>query len=198
VTSTLPSEGKSTISSNFAHLIAHAGDRVILIDADLRNPSLSRRLAPDAVHGLVDVISGKMKLEDAVWSEPSTGLLFLPAGATSKLLHTNKILASDAMTKFIQRLREGCDYVIVDFPPLLPVVDTRVTTEFIDSYIYVVEWARTKRAIVEDVLKQAPEIHERLLGVIMNKADMREMSRYEGYAGRYSYRKHYSRYGYVE
>jgi succinoglycan biosynthesis transport protein ExoP len=78
------------------------------------------------------------------------------------------------------------------------VVDTRVTTGFVDSYLYVVAWARTQRAIVEDVLKQAPEIHERLLGVVMNKADMREMSRYEGYAGPYSYRKNYSRYGYVE
>jgi succinoglycan biosynthesis transport protein ExoP len=198
VTSTLPNEGKSTISSNFAHLIAHAGDRVILIDSDLRNPSLSRQLAPDASVGLVDVISGKMELHDAVWTEPSTGLFFLPAGATSKLLHTNHILASDAMKKFIEGLRDVCDYVIVDFPPLAPVVDTRATTGFIDSYVYVVEWAQTKRDIVEDTLAKAPEIHERLLGVILNKADMRVMSRYDGYASGYKYRKYYSRYGVVD
>jgi succinoglycan biosynthesis transport protein ExoP len=198
VTSTLPNEGKSTISSNFAHLIAHAGDRVILIDCDLRNPCLSRQLAPGAVEGVVDIIAGKIGLDDAVWTEPSTGLLFLPAGATSKLLHTNRILASDAMKKFIDSLREACDYVIVDFPPLAPMVDTRVTTGFVDFYIYVVEWGRTKRDIVRDAIVQAPEIHERLLGVIMNKANMRVMSRYEGYASRHSYRKQYSRYGYVE
>ena len=61
-TSTLPDEGKSTIASNFAHLLAHAGRRTILIDSDLRNPSLSRRLVPDATVGLVQVIAGKTEL----------------------------------------------------------------------------------------------------------------------------------------
>jgi succinoglycan biosynthesis transport protein ExoP len=198
VTSTLPDEGKSTIASNFAHLLAHAGRRTILIDADLRNPSLSRRLVPDANVGLVQVIAGKVELADAVWTEPSTGLIFLPAASTSKLVHTDEILGSDAMKHFIDLLRELFDYVIVDFPPLAPVIDTRATTHFIDSYVYVVEWGRTNRDIAAQLLTEAPEIHDRLLGVILNKAKMGAMARYDGYGNRYLYRKDNARYGYVD
>ena len=198
VTSTSPSEGKSTVASNFAHLIAHAGERAILVDCDLRNPSLSRRLAPNANVGLLDVIAGKIELEDALWTDPATGLKFLPNGATSKLLHTNKILASETLKTFIRLLLELFDYVIVDLPPLAPVVDARSTTHFINSYVYVVEWGKTKRDIAEHLLAEAQEIHERLLGVIVNKADISAMSHYEGYTIRLKDRNLYSRYGYVE
>lgn len=198
ITSTLPNEGKSTLATNFAQLIAHAGDRALLIDSDLRNPSLSRQLSPHAAAGLVDVIAGKMELADAVWTDPVTGLLFLPAGSTEKLLHTNRVMASDTMKNFINRQREFFDYIIVDFAPLAPVVDTRATTNFVDSYVYVVEWGTTKRDLSETILGEAPEIYDRLLGVILNKVNLTQMARYEGNASRYRYRKHYSRYGYVD
>jgi polysaccharide biosynthesis transport protein len=197
-TSTLPDEGKSTVASNFAHLLAHAGRRTILVDCDLRNPSLSRRFAPDATVGIVQVIAGKIDLAAAVWTEPSTGLIFLPTGAASKLIHTDEILGSDATKYFIDRLRELFDCVIVDFPPLAPIIDTRVTTTFIDSYVYVVEWGRTSRDIVAQWLKDATEIHDRLLGVVLNKAKMSAMTRYQGYGSRYSYSKLVARYGCVD
>ena len=73
VTSSLPNEGKSTIASNFASMIAHAGAKVILVDADLRNPSLSRNLAPGAAAGLVDVAAGRTALNDAIWTDPRPG-----------------------------------------------------------------------------------------------------------------------------
>jgi polysaccharide biosynthesis transport protein len=192
VTSTVPNEGKSTIASNFAHLIAHAGRRGILIDADLHQPSLSRAFAPNAFVGLIDVIAGKVELADAIWTEPSTGLNFLPAGSTSKLLHTDEILASDSLKKLFDRLRESFDNVIVDLPPLAPVVDTRATTNFIDFYVYVAEWGRTTRDMAQHALGEAPEIYDRLLGVILNKVDMNVMSRYQSYASHYHNREDYS------
>ncbi len=200
LTSTLPNEGKSTIASNFAHLLAQAGRRVILIDCDLRKPTLSQHFAPDAAGGLIQVIAGKINLADAVWTEPSSGLTFLPAPAASasKLLHTDEILGSNAMKNLIDRLCETFDYVIVDLSPLLPVIDARATSNFIDSYVYVVEWGQTNRDIAERLLAETPEIHDRILGVILNSADMRKMARYEGYASSYNYRKYYGRYGYVE
>jgi polysaccharide biosynthesis transport protein len=200
LTSTLPNEGKSTIASNFAHLLAQAGRRVILIDCDLRKPSLTQHFAPDAAGGLIQVIAGKIDLADAVWIEPSSGLTFLPAPAASasKLLHTDEILGSNAMKNLIDRLCEAFDYVIVDLSPLLPVIDARATSNFIDSYVYVVQWGQTNRDIAERLLAETPEIHDRILGVILNSADMRKMARYEGYASSYNYRKYYGRYGYVE
>ncbi len=198
VASSLPNEGKSTIAANFAALIAHSGSRVILVDADLRNPSLSRNLSPGASAGLVDVAAGRTALDDAIWTDPTTGLTFLPAGPEStKLLHPNETLASVAIKSLIAKLRGAFDYVIVDFPPLAPVVDTRTTARFVDSYVYVIEWGRTKIDVVEHSLFNAVEVYDRLLGVVLNKADMSVLQRYERYRTTYYYRK-YSRYSDVK
>jgi succinoglycan biosynthesis transport protein ExoP len=136
VTSSLPNEGKSTIAANFASMIAHAGSWVIIVDGDLRNPSLSRNLAPGAAVGLVEVAADRKAINDTVWTDFETGLTFLPVGPESaKLLHPNEVLASIAVKSLIEKLRAEFDYVIVDFPPLAPVVDTRTITSFIDSFI---------------------------------------------------------------
>jgi len=191
LTSSLPNEGKSTIASNFASMIAHAGAKVILVDADLRNPSLSRKLAPGAAAGLVDVAAGRTALHDALWTDPATGLTFLPTGPEStKLLHPNEVLGSAAIKTFFNKLRDAYDYVIVDFPPLVPVVDTRTTTSFIDSYVYVVEWGKTHIDVVEHSLSNAREVYDRLLGVVLNKANMSVLQRYERYRTTYYYRKY--------
>ncbi|MGY2933662.1 succinoglycan biosynthesis transport protein ExoP [Bradyrhizobium sp. GM6.1] len=197
-TSTLPNEGKSTLSTNLAQLMAHGGARVILVDADLRNPSLSRALVPDAKIGLVDVVAQKVRLEDALVIDPETKLSILPAGATSKLLHTNEVLASRAMHALVTQLRSQFDYVVLDMPPMAPVVDVRVTSSFVDSYVFVVEWGKTKIDVIRHNLRGSPEIQDKLLGVILNKADTKALARYESYHGRYYYQKYYARYGYVE
>lgn len=197
-TSTLPNEGKSTLSTNLAQLMAHGGARVILVDSDLRNPSLSRALVPDAKIGLVDVVAQKARLEDALVVDPETRLSILPAGTTSKLLHTNEILASKAMHALVTELRSKFDYVVLDMPPMAPVVDVRVTSSFVDSYVFVVEWGRTKIDVVRHNLRGSPEIQDKLLGVVLNKADTKALARYESYHGRYYYQKYYARYGYVE
>ncbi|MCK1328238.1 polysaccharide biosynthesis tyrosine autokinase [Bradyrhizobium sp. CW9] len=197
-TSTLPNEGKSTLSTNLAQLMAHGGARVILVDADLRNPSLSRALVPDAKIGLVDVVAQKARLEDALIVDPETKLSILPAGTTSKLLHTNEILASKAMHALVTQLRSQFDYVVLDMPPMAPVVDVRVTSSFVDSYVFVVEWGKTNIDVVRHNLRGSPEIQDKLLGVVLNKADTKALARYESYHGRYYYQKYYARYGYVE
>lgn len=199
VTSTLPNEGKSTISTNLAQLMAHGGARVVLVDADLRNPSLSRALSPVGSAGLVDVVAGKTLLESALVVDPVTKLAFLPAGSTElKLLHTNEVLASKLMYDFIQSLKGAYDYVVLDMPPMAPVVDVRVTSNYVESYLFVVEWGQTKIDIVRHNLKGAPELCERLLGVALNKADTKLLARYESHQGKYYYNKYYARYGYSE
>ncbi|MGY3508923.1 polysaccharide biosynthesis tyrosine autokinase [Bradyrhizobium lupini] len=198
ITSTLPNEGKSTVSTNFAQLIAHSGARVILLDADLRNPSLSRAMAPAATVGLIDVVAGRKKLDEVLITDAGAGLAFLPAGATSKLIHTNDLLASDAMVELVASLRKIYDYVVLDLPPMAPVVDVRVTAPIVDSYVFVVEWGKTKMDVVRHNLANAPEVHDRLLGVVLNKADTALLARYESYHGKYYYQKYYARYGYTE
>jgi polysaccharide biosynthesis transport protein len=194
IISTLPGEGKSTISANYAQLIAHAGSRAILIDADLRNPTLSRQLAYEGP-GLIDVLAGWKSLDETLLLDPRSGLRFLPAGAKPNMPHTNELLASDAMKKLTTLLQETYDYLIVDLPPLIPVVDARASTNFIDAYLCTIEWGSTKVDLIRHALSNAPEIYERLLGVILNKVDMSTIGRYERYRNNYYYEKYRSQYG---
>lgn len=191
ITSTVPEEGKSTVSSNLAELMAHAGKRVILLDGDLRNPSLSRALAPNSKAGLLEVLNGEVTLDDAIYVDDGTGLRFLPAVMESGLAYTNEILASDIFKNFVDRLRKDHDYIIIDCSPIAPVVDVRATTQIFDSYIYVIEWGRTHMNIVKQQLSGFPELQDRLLGVVLNKADIRVLQRYEAYYGSYYYKNNY-------
>ena len=197
ITSTLPGEGKSTIAANFAALLAHAGNRVLLVDADLRNPSLSRHLAPLAERGLVDVINGRAGFDACLWTETGAQFAFMPSGAAPRLLHTNALLGSEAVRNLFKEARARYDYILVDLAPLAPVVDTRATVHFVDSYIYTVEWGRTRTDVIAHVLGNAREIHDNILGAVINKADLSILSRYERHHGRDYHRKYYRRYGYT-
>jgi succinoglycan biosynthesis transport protein ExoP len=94
--------------------------------------------------------------------------------------------------QLFESLRSAYDYVIVDLPPLAPVVDVRATTNLIDSFVYVVEWGRTKIDVVWHNLANASGVYDRLLGVVLNKADTQVLGRYEGYHGNYYYNRYYS------
>jgi len=198
ITSSLPNEGKSTIATSLAQLMVHTGSKVILVDGDLRNPSLTHLLAPTAGLGLIEVISGKASLQDVIWTDPSTNLAFLPVFAKSRIAHSSEILGSAATKKLFDHLRENFDYVVVDLSPLAPVVDVRATAGLVDSYVFVVEWGRTKIELVEHALSAARGVYDNLLGVVLNKADIKVLSRYESYRGKYYYNRYYSRYGYTE
>jgi succinoglycan biosynthesis transport protein ExoP len=187
ITSTVAGEGKSTVSSNLAELMAHAGKRVILLDGDLRNPSLTRALAPNSNEGLLEVLSGQMSLDDAVYVDEETGLRFLPAVLNSRLTYTNEILGSDSFKDLVDGLRKDHDYIVIDFSPIAPVVDVRATTQVGDSYIYVIEWGSTQVNLVQHQLSGFSELYDRLLGVVLNKADVRVLERYETYYGKKYY-----------
>jgi polysaccharide biosynthesis transport protein len=197
ITSSHPNEGKSTISASLAQLTADGGARVILVDCDLRKPSLSRQLVPDATRGLIDVITNKASLDKVIWSDPSTRLSFLPAGVKSHLIHTSEILASNAMKDFFARLRESYEYVIVDLSPITPVVDVRSATHLVDTFLFVIQWGKTKIDVAEHALNTARGVYDNLLGVVLNKVDLKALNRYEGH-GNYYYSSHYAHYGYTD
>jgi polysaccharide biosynthesis transport protein len=194
-TSSLPHEGKSTIAASVALLMAQAGARVILVDCDLRNPALSRKFAPKAEYGFLDVIVGSVPLEDAVWREPSTNLTFLPVSTKTRIANSSEILAAGATKGLLEELQSNFDYVIVDLSPLMPVVDTRATTGFVDSYVCVTEWGCTKIGAVKYALKDAPNVYENLLGVVLNKANIDRLSTYDPVGRNYYRNKYYAQYG---
>jgi succinoglycan biosynthesis transport protein ExoP len=198
ITSAVPNEGKSTIAAALAHSIAQFGGRVILVDCDLRNPSLSRDLAPSASAGILEALYGKVSLDEAIWKQPSLNMAFLPVRSTVRVAHSSEILNSIAMKKLFEKLRLGYEYVIVDLPPLAPLVDVVATPRLVDSYLLVVEWGNTYTAVVQHALGRAPRVYEKTLGAVLNKVDMRALSLYDGNRARYYHNKAYARYGYTD
>jgi polysaccharide biosynthesis transport protein len=197
LTSSVPNEGKSTIAASLALLIGQVGRRVILIDCDLRNPTLTRALAPNATTGIVEVLSGEKSVDKVTWRCPVTNLEFLPATVKSGLLHTSEILGSAATKKLFEQLRLSYDYIVVDLPPLAPVIDVRATGHLVDFYFLVVEWGSTKIDVVRHALSRARPVYENLLGVVLNKTDMDQIGRYDMHRSEYYDNKHYARYGYT-
>jgi exopolysaccharide transport family protein len=198
ITSALPNEGKSTIAAALAQLMAHAGARVIVVDCDLRNPSLSRNLAPHASVGFIEVISGRCSLDEAICKDPKTNLAFLPTVKKQPLFHTCEMLSAATTKQLFDRLRATYDYVVIDVPPLAPVVDVRAAAPLVDCLVLAIEWGRTKTDVVQHALHTAPSLHTALIGVVLNKTDMDAIRRYDNYHNDYYSNKHFTRYGYTE
>lgn len=198
ITSAMPNEGKSTLAASLAQLIAHSGKKIIIVDCDLRNPSLSTSLTPKAAEGLLEVAIGGHSLEETIWHDPRTNLAFLPAVRRETLSHTSEILSADSVCRLFERLRQSYDYVIVDLPPLTPLVDVRVTAPLIDCYVLVVEWGRTKIDVVQHALHTAPTIVDSLIGAVLTKTDIKAMARYDVHRSDYYDDSRYIRYGFSD
>jgi succinoglycan biosynthesis transport protein ExoP len=160
-------------------MIAHSGAKTILVDCNIRHPSLSQMLSPNAKAGLLEVVSGAAKLEDVLWTEPYTKLAFLPTVSNNRFVDSHEILTSEVTNALFNKLRSKYEYVIIDLSPLAPIVDARTTTQFIDSYILVIEWGRTRVEDVERALADAKAVHQNLLGAVLNKANLRVLAHYD-------------------
>ena len=196
LTSSVPGEGKSTIAAALAQCVAHTGSRVIMVDCDIRHPSLSHTFAPDATKGLLEVLSGQASLDQALRKVAPGNLVILPTTAKSRVPHSSEILASNNLTRLFDVLRKNYDYIIVDLPPLAPLVDVRATAHFIDQYIFIVEWGKTSTDVARHALSRAPLVYKRLLGTAVNKVEMRQLALYDGSRAKYYNNPSYARYGY--
>lgn len=194
IVSTLPGEGKSTVSVNFAELLASQGSRVILIDADLRNPGATRAIGRHAQEGLLETLLDGKNPKDCFLYNARTGMAFLPAVVKHRVPHSSELLSSVAMRKLLSTLSASADYIIIDLPPLGPVVDARAMAGRIDGFIYVTEWGRTARRIVRQTLDTEPLIRQKCLGVILNKVDQEKMNLYRSYGSTEYYYSRYSEY----
>ena len=188
VTSATPNEGKSTVALALAQLIASNGASVVLVDCDLRNPSLTRSVAPKAASGIVELVFGKASIEQIVWKDQSTQMAFLPAIAHAGPPDPPSVLSSDELSRVFDELRKRYQFVIVDLSPLAPVVDVCATTELVDAYVLVIEWGRTPADVVQRALRAAPLVSESILGAVLNKAEIKVLTTYDPYVTSYYFR----------
>lgn len=194
VVSVLPSEGKTTVSKNLASLISNLGAKTILIDCDLRNPGLSRNIAQDATDGLVELLGRVRTLDEVALVEPTSKLVIIPAVVHRKTNNSSELLSSREMSSFLEVLGRNFEYIILDLPPLGPVIDVRAAANLIDAFVFVTEWGKTPRALVRTTLEIEDEVRQKTLGVILNKVDQSRMSLYEGSEYRNYYYSKYSKY----
>jgi polysaccharide biosynthesis transport protein len=186
--SALPGEGKTTVATSFAAFLAKGGARTLLIDADLRNPSLTRALGYTSAPGLLNLIADKSSdLKDLVINDTAFKFDVVPA-STRKAANSSDILTSNKMREMLKSASADYDYIIVDLPPILPVVDVKASAHMFDAFVLVVEWGATSTEEIVKAANASPVLSERLLGVVLNKVDEAVMRRFEGYSDRsYTY-----------
>jgi succinoglycan biosynthesis transport protein ExoP len=198
VISVLPSEGKSTVAKNFASLLAHLGARTLLIDGDLRNPGLTRSVARHAEAGLLEALRGETPIDQLLMTEADSGLRVLPAVVRKRVQHSSEMVSSAGMRNLLAEAGRRFDYIVVDLPPLGPVVDVRAAESLFDSFIFVVEWGRTPRDIVRNVLLADETLYEKCAGVVFNKVNLKNIKLYEYYGSKDYYYSRYSKYYHKE
>lgn len=194
VVSALPSEGKSTISINLAQLLAGQGARVLLLDADIRNPGATRALGRHAGEGLLEVLLEGRNVRDVLLHDEKTGLAFLPTVVKQRVPHSSELLTSPQMHKLLAEASGVFDYIIVDLPPLGPVVDARAMASRIDGFVFVTEWGKTARRAVRNTIENEVHIRKKCLGVILNKVDTEKLKLYRAYGSSEYYYSRYTRY----
>ncbi|WP_092667627.1 polysaccharide biosynthesis tyrosine autokinase [Agrococcus carbonis] len=176
VTSPLPGMAKSTTTANLGLALADAGQRVIVVDADLRKPKIAEYLNLEGSVGLTDVLIGSARLPDVVQQWGDTCLSVLPAGQIPP--NPSEMLSSKAMSALLDRLRHDYDCVLVDSPPLLPVTDAAVIAEQVDAALMVVSVRRTKKHQLELALRRLSTVDARVGGIVFTMVPLREAEVY--------------------
>jgi succinoglycan biosynthesis transport protein ExoP len=194
VTSPEPNQGSSTMSAGLAAASAAAGLKVLLIDADMRNPSLTRSLAPMATTTLLDVLNGAAKLDEALWSDKHAGFQYLPGAPDRPHPSADEMLASNRMRELIAAAQERFDLVILDLPPLVPMTDVVMTTDFVTAYLAVVRWGVTHKEPTRHALEMYPALAGKIMGVILNQVDTERLPLYDPLAARWFDQRLYKSY----
>lgn len=190
VVSSVAKEGKTTIAANLAALMTLSGARTLVVDADLHLRLLTAALAPHAAEGLIEALDNPSRLAALVSKRQRTGVDVLPCVLPKRLPIAAELLGSTKMEQLLTFGRECYDYIIIEIPPIMSVVDVKKIERFIDTFVLVVEWGQTKQSVALEALSDVDNLRERLAGVILNKVSRTAMRSIESYKGE-RYRRYY-------
>lgn len=168
VTSSMRGEGKSTTAINLAYVFAEKGSKVLLIDADLRIPSIAKKLDIETEPGLADLLRGKGAQISEFKSHLLDNLFILPSGDIPP--NPSELLGSSRMENILNKFREVFDYVIIDLPPVNIVSDPVSISSLISGMIVVIREEYTEKKELEQCLRQLELSNVKILGCVMNEA----------------------------
>jgi capsular exopolysaccharide synthesis family protein len=188
VTSSIPSEGKSSTIANLAIAMADTGAKVLLIDCDLRKPKMHKYFSVEGAVGLTNLLIGQVKPNDVVQRWGRKHLDLLPAGQVPP--NPSELLGSEAMKKFLAKAEKDYDVVLLDSAPLLPVTDAAILSKLTGGVVVVVAVGKTTKPQLTAALGHIETVGGRTLGFIMNKIPTKGV---DAYRYRYSYK--YGAYG---
>jgi succinoglycan biosynthesis transport protein ExoP len=190
VTSALPQEGKTTTSINTAVVLAQKGVRVLLIDADLRRPSIHKTLGMGPHSGLSNVLTGSTNLENAITSTKVLPNLFvLPAGTPPP--NPAELLASSNMRDVLIQLREQYDHIVIDTPPSLSVTDAVVLSPRADAVVLVIRSGQTTKQALRRSRDILTQVNAKVVGVLLNAVDLSSPDYYYYYEYQGKYARYY-------
>ncbi len=179
VTSAGPAEGKSTVIANLGRSLAASGRRTLLIDTDLRKPSLHRAFEVGRTPGLVDVLAGDASVTDALRTTETDGLALLTCGP--RPANPAELIESRKLQELVAQLRESFDYVLLDSPPSGGLIDASLLSVLADGVIFVVEPRRFDSRILRGALRQLERGGARIYGAVLNKAERDDNASVYGY-----------------
>ncbi len=186
VTSSVSGEGKTTTAINLALVLAQSGQRVALIEADLRRPRVVRYLQLIGGAGLTNILAGKASLSELLQPWGDGKLSVLASGPNPP--DPSELLGSEHMSRLLDELRDSHDYVIIDAPPLLPVTDAAVLAVLADGVVLVTRWGMTKREQLRAAATTVQLLEAKVLGTVLNMIPHKGGSGYGyGYGYGYSY-----------
>ena len=192
VTSGHPKEGKTATAVNLASLMAQTGSRVLLVDCDLRIPGASKLMGISNSKGLSGILTGAYSVDEALQEvKGQPGLWALPSGPPPP--NPAELLSSPEMQSVMQNLRQRFDHLVIDSPPLLLVTDAAVLSPVVDGVMLVVSSGSTPPAVLIRAQQILHSTGARILGVLVNKADLRRGGGY-GYGYNYYNGYYYSDY----
>lgn len=183
ITSSGPSEGKSTTAANLAVNMAKAGKRTILIDADLRKPIQHRNFKCSNHKGLSNLLIGEAKFEETIHITEVENLFLLTCG--TKPPNPSELIGSAKMNRFVTGLRDSFDCIIIDTPPIIAVTDAQVLAKYADGYVLVISSGKTERQAAIKAKDLLDKVNAKVLGVVLNRVDAK--SKKSGYGYYYSY-----------
>lgn len=181
VTSSNAGEGKSTVAGNLAYTFCQNGKRVLIIDCDLRKPSLHRKFNVSNEEGLTDVLVGTSKLNN-VMKKIDDNLYLLTTGTLPP--NPAEIIGSNTMENFLEQCKINFDYIILDTPPILPVTDSKLLAIKADATVVVVRSEVSKSKHVSQAFKELEKVNANIIGTILNDVEMYSEKLYYDYSNK--------------